>query len=143
MHPYADMVRMIFIKEVITMLKEPKLCPTCQRDDRLDRNILLKEERSNGKTILCTRCEALVVVTNYKLNQVELSSPREDYNYVKRTSFDKNGQVLVFCSLFSCSMTYPRTFANSHSRKFAALHSSLIISPASPLLQIWRCRSYT
>ena len=78
MHPYADMVRMIFIKEVITILKEPKLCPTCQRDDRLDRNILLKEERSNGKTILCTRCEALVVVTNYKLNQVELSSPRED-----------------------------------------------------------------
>ncbi len=60
------------------MPKEPKLCPTCQRDDRFERNILLKEERSNGKTILCTRCEALVVVTNYKLSQVELSSPRDD-----------------------------------------------------------------
>lgn len=68
------MGRMIFVKEIITISKEPKLCPTCEKGDRLEKNII-REERSDGKTILCTRCEALIVITNYNLRQVELSSP--------------------------------------------------------------------
>lgn len=71
------MARMIFIKEIIAILKEPKLCPTCQRDDKLEQS-LVKEERSNGKTIMCSRCEALIVVTNYNLSKVELSPIRDD-----------------------------------------------------------------
>ena len=30
------------------------------------------------KTILCTRCEALIVITNHNLKQVELSSIKDD-----------------------------------------------------------------
>ena len=75
---YDFMTRTIFIKEIIAILKEPKLCPTCQRDDRLETGIV-KEERSSGKTILCSRCEALIVVTNYRLSCVELASIRDDH----------------------------------------------------------------
>ena len=71
------MGRMIFVKEIVTISKEPRLCPTCEKDDRLEKNII-REERSDGKTILCTRCEALIVITNYNLKQVELSSPKDD-----------------------------------------------------------------
>ena len=71
------MGRMIFVKEIITISKEPRLCPTCEKKDRLEKNII-REERSDGKTILCTRCEALIVITNYNLKQVELSSPNDD-----------------------------------------------------------------
>lgn len=71
------MGRTIFIKEIITILNEPKLCPTCQKEDRLEKGIV-REERSNGKTILCTRCEALTVVTNHNLKNVELSSTKDD-----------------------------------------------------------------
>ena len=60
------MSRSIFIKEIITILKEPKLCPTCQKEDRLEKD-LIREGRSNGKTILCSRCEALIVITNHNL----------------------------------------------------------------------------
>lgn len=59
------------------MLKEPKLCPTCQKEDRLEKDII-REERSGGKTILCTRCEALIVMTNQNLRQVDLSSTKDD-----------------------------------------------------------------
>jgi len=69
--------RIIFVKEIITIQKEPKLCPTCQKEDRLEKGII-REERSNGKTILCTRCEALVVVTNQNLRKVELSPIKDD-----------------------------------------------------------------
>jgi len=68
---------MIFIKEIITTTKEPKLCPTCQKEDRLEIN-LVREERSGGKTILCIRCEALVVITNLNLKKVELSAIKDD-----------------------------------------------------------------
>lgn len=68
---------MIFVKEIITISKEPRLCPTCEKEDRLEKNVI-REERSYGKTILCTRCEALIVITNYNLKQVELSSLRDD-----------------------------------------------------------------
>ena len=71
------MGRMIFVKEIITISKEPRLCPTCEKDDRLEKNVI-REERSDGKTILCTRCEALIVITNYNLKQVELSSSKDD-----------------------------------------------------------------
>ncbi|WP_299292299.1 hypothetical protein [Nitrosopumilus sp.] len=71
------MGKMIFVKEIIIISKEPRLCPTCQKDDRLEKNVI-REERSDGKTILCTRCEALIVITNYNLKQVELSSLKDD-----------------------------------------------------------------
>jgi len=71
------MGRTIFIKEIITIAKEPRLCPTCEKDDKLE-NDIIREERSNGKTILCSRCEALIVVTNHNLKNVELSSIKDD-----------------------------------------------------------------
>ncbi|MCE2505100.1 MAG: hypothetical protein J4F36_01215 [Nitrosopumilaceae archaeon] len=71
------MGRTIFIKEIITILKEPKLCPTCQKEDKIEKE-LVREERSNGKTLWCSRCEALIVITNHNLKQVELSSTRDD-----------------------------------------------------------------
>ncbi len=71
------MGRSIFIKEIITILKEPRLCPTCQKEDRLEKNIV-KEGRSDGKTLLCSRCEALIVITNYNLKTVDLSSTKDD-----------------------------------------------------------------
>ena len=42
------------------------------------RKDVIREERSDGKTILCTRCEALIVITNQNLKQVELSSTKDD-----------------------------------------------------------------
>jgi hypothetical protein len=71
------MGKTIFIKEIITSLKEPRLCPTCEKEDRLEKDII-REERSGGKTILCSRCEALIVITNHNLKQVDLSSTRDD-----------------------------------------------------------------
>ncbi len=71
------MGRTIFIKEIITILKEPRLCPTCEKEDRLEKD-LIKENRSCGKTILCSRCEALIVITNQNIKQVELASVKDD-----------------------------------------------------------------
>jgi len=71
------MGRTIFIKEIIIITKEPRLCPTCKKEDRLEKGII-REERSDGKTILCSRCEALIIVTNHNLRQVELSSQKND-----------------------------------------------------------------
>ena len=71
------MSKMIFIKEIISIEKEPRLCPTCQKEDRLERD-LVREERSGGKTILCLRCEALIVITTSKLIKPELSSSKGD-----------------------------------------------------------------
>jgi len=71
------MSRTIFIKEIIIIAKEPRLCPTCKKEDRLEKDII-REERSDGKTILCSRCEALIIVTNHNLRQVELSSQKDD-----------------------------------------------------------------
>ena len=76
------MGKTIFIKEVITSLNEPRLCPTCQKEDRLEKD-KVREERSNGKTILCTRCEALIVITNHNLKKVELSSAKDDIIMLK------------------------------------------------------------
>lgn len=68
---------MIFIKEIISIEQQPRLCPTCQKADRLEKN-LIREERSSGKTILCTRCEALIVITSNKIINPELSSIKDD-----------------------------------------------------------------
>ncbi len=71
------MGRTIFIKEIIIIENEPRLCPTREKEDRLEKDII-REERSDGKTILCSRCEALIIVTNHNLRQVELSSQKDD-----------------------------------------------------------------
>ena len=71
------MGKTIFIKEIITILKEPLLCPTCQKEDKLEKDVV-REERSGGKTILCSRCEALIVITNHNLKNIELSSLKDD-----------------------------------------------------------------
>lgn len=70
------MTRSVFIKEIITILKEPRLCPTCNKEDRLEKELIV-ENRSGGKTVLCSRCEALIVITNYNLKQVDLSSSND------------------------------------------------------------------
>ncbi len=70
------MTRNIFIREIVTILKEPRLCPTCNKEDRLEEGVIA-ETRSGGKTILCSRCEALIVVTNQNLKEVELSAPND------------------------------------------------------------------
>jgi transcription elongation factor Elf1 len=70
------MTRSIYIREIITILKEPGLCPTCNKEDKLEKGIVV-ENRSSGKTILCTRCEALIVITNHNLKEVELSASDE------------------------------------------------------------------
>ncbi len=72
-----NMGRIIFIKEIITIIKEPRLCPTCEKEDNLEKD-LIKENRSCGKTILCSRCEALIVITNQNIKQVELASVKDD-----------------------------------------------------------------
>jgi len=64
------MGKTIFIKEIILIEKEPRLCPTCEKEDKLEKDVV-REERSGGKTILCSRCEALIVITNHNLRQVE------------------------------------------------------------------------
>jgi len=76
------MGRTIFIKEIITIEKEPGLCPTCEKKDKLE-NDIIREEKSNGKTILCSRCEALIVITNHNLRNVELSSKKDDIIMLK------------------------------------------------------------
>lgn len=76
------MGKTIFIKEIITILKKPRLCPTCQKEDKLEKDIV-REERSNGKTILCSRCEALIIITNHSLKEVELSSFKDDIIMLK------------------------------------------------------------
>ena len=67
------MSKSIFIKEIILSTKEPRLCPSCNKEDKLQRDIII-EDRSEGLTFLCSRCEALTIVTNHHLKKVELSS---------------------------------------------------------------------
>ena len=71
------MARTIFVREIITILKEPRLCPTCEKADKFEENVIL-EHKSQGKTFLCTRCEALTVVTHLNLKKVELSAKQDD-----------------------------------------------------------------
>ena len=71
------MTRNLFVREIILILKDPRLCPTCEKADKLEENIV-QENNSRGKTFLCTRCEALTVVTHLNLKRVELSSKTGD-----------------------------------------------------------------
>jgi len=70
------MSRSIYIREIITIQKEPRLCPTCNKEDKLEKEVI-SENRSGGKTILCTRCEALIIITNHNLKEVDLSAPKD------------------------------------------------------------------
>ncbi|MBT3329448.1 MAG: hypothetical protein HN384_05865 [Nitrosopumilus sp.] len=72
------MTRTIFIKEIISIEKEPRLCPTCQKEDRLEKDLMIREERSAGRTILCSRCEALIVITTNRVIKPVLSSSKGD-----------------------------------------------------------------
>ena len=72
------MTRTIFIKEIISIEKEPRLCPTCQKEDRLEKDLTIREERSAGRTILCSRCEALIVITTNRVIKPVLSSSKGD-----------------------------------------------------------------
>ena len=89
------MSKMIFIKEIISIAKEPKLCPTCQKEDKLEKD-LIREERSCGRTILCSRCEALIVITANNLVKVELSSIKGDTIIAKRATSDTKSHLLIF-----------------------------------------------
>ena len=71
------MGKSIFIREIVTTEKEPRLCPTCQKEDKLETDII-REENSGGKTILCSRCETLVVITKNNLKRVNLSAMKND-----------------------------------------------------------------
>jgi len=66
----------IYIREIITILKEPRLCPTCNKEDRLEHSKII-ERRSGGKTMLCSRCEALIVMTSNNLRTVDLHAPND------------------------------------------------------------------
>jgi len=70
------MTRNVFIREIIAILKEPRLCPTCNKEDRLEKDVVT-ENRSGGKTILCSLCEALIIITNQNIKKVELSAPND------------------------------------------------------------------
>lgn len=70
------MARNVFIREIVTILKEPRQCSTCNKEDRLEKGIIV-ENRSGGKSILCSSCEVLIVVTNHNLKEVELSAPND------------------------------------------------------------------
>ena len=76
------MPRNIFIREIILTENEPKLCPTCQKEDRLEKEVVY-ERRSDGKTIFCSRCEALIVMTNQNIKQVELEGVRDNQIMLK------------------------------------------------------------
>ena len=71
------MGRAIYIKEIILSASEPKICPTCKKQDRLQQDEVF-ERRSDGRTILCTRCESLVVITEQNLKKVELVGAKDN-----------------------------------------------------------------
>jgi len=71
------MPKTLFVKEIILILKDPRICPSCEKADKLQENIIF-ENNSKGKTFLCIRCEALIVVTHLNLKQVKLLSKTND-----------------------------------------------------------------
>ena len=76
------MAKTLFVNEIILILKDPRLCPSCEKADKLQENIIF-ENNSKGKTFLCTRCEALTVVTHLNLKRVELLSKTNDIIMLK------------------------------------------------------------
>jgi len=86
------MARTLYVREIITILKDPRLCPTCEKDDKLEENVIF-ENIFHGKTFLCSRCEALTVVTHLNLRRVELATKTEDTvmlkepHYIRKVSY--------------------------------------------------------
>ena len=76
------MNKTIYVKEIILSATEPKLCPTCEKQDKLQKNEVF-ERRSDGRTILCTRCEALIVITEQNLKKVELEGVKDNLVMLK------------------------------------------------------------
>lgn len=76
------LARTFYVREIITILSDPRLCPTCNKSDKLEENVIV-ENISCGKTFLCTRCEALTVVTNLNLKRVDLASKHDDILLLK------------------------------------------------------------
>ena len=90
------MGKTVFIKEIITMSKEPRLCPTCEKDDRLEINSTIREERSDGKTILCSRCEALIVSYRSQSKKCRDIIKKRRHHHAKRAPHNKKSRILVF-----------------------------------------------
>lgn len=67
------MPEFFFVKEIMMTLEEPKVCPRCEKDGYFIKN-LVSEKISRGNTYLCTKCEALTVVTNLNLTSVKLET---------------------------------------------------------------------
>ena len=80
------MARTLYVREIITILNDPRLCPTCEKADKLEENVIF-ENISHGKTFLCTRCEALTVVTHLNLRRVELATKTEDTVMIKEPHY--------------------------------------------------------
>jgi hypothetical protein len=80
------MGRTFFVREIIIILKDPRLCPVCEKSDKLEENVII-EKISNGKTFLCTRCEALIVVTHLNLRRVELATKQDDTLMIKEPHY--------------------------------------------------------
>lgn len=66
-----------FVKEIITVLEKPDLCLNCNKSQNLLENTI-SEKISNGKTMLCTNCETLTIITNLNLRRVDLVSKKHD-----------------------------------------------------------------
>lgn len=67
------MPEFFFVKEIMMTLEDPKVCPRCEKDGYFIKN-LVSEKISRGNTYLCTKCEALTVVTNLNLTSVKLET---------------------------------------------------------------------
>ena len=67
------MPEMFFVKEIIVTLDDPKVCPRCEKDGYFIKNLVF-EKISRGNSYLCTKCEALTIVTNLNLTKVELEA---------------------------------------------------------------------
>ena len=57
-------------------IKRTKIMSYMSKRWQIRKNVVF-ERRSDGQTILCTRCEALTVVTNHNLREVELSATKD------------------------------------------------------------------
>lgn len=82
----VKMGRTFFVREIIIILKDPRLCPVCEKADKLEENVII-EKISNGKTFLCTRCEALIIVTHLNLRRVELETKKDDTLMIKEPHY--------------------------------------------------------
>jgi len=59
------------INDIITTTRDPKACAGCGESDYIEEGIV-KDDHSKGKTYVCTRCEALTIVTDKDPNKAAL-----------------------------------------------------------------------